>query len=162
MPLDGILSSVESQLNKESNNLRVVKVARCDNEFAEITLVDPDNITRRHTVDLQNQRCSCRQWQITGKPCTHALGWICYNRGIHIKDFVHDYYSVRRFREAYAGRFPTMPDRTQWIHVDLGFKVFPPVQKRAPGGLEYKGLEVLLKEEQRRRLDVKDVVVLDT
>lgn len=57
---DGILPSAEKELNKASNNLRVVKVARSDNDFAEITLVEANNITRRHTVDLQNHRCSCR------------------------------------------------------------------------------------------------------
>lgn len=59
---DGILPSVIMELNKASNNLRVVKIGRGDDDFAEVTLVDPDNITRRHTVDMQHHRCSCRKW----------------------------------------------------------------------------------------------------
>jgi len=128
-----ILPSVEKELNNESNNLRVVKVARSDDDFAEITLVDADNVTRRQTIDLQNHKCSCRKWQVTGKPCSHALAWICSNRGITILDFVHEYYSVSRFKVAYAGRAKLMPDKDQWEVVDLGFKVFPPKQKRAAG-----------------------------
>lgn len=129
---DGILPNVIKDLNKASNSLRVVKIARGDDDFAEVTLVHADNITRRHTVDLQNHRCSCRQWQITGKPCNHALAWICANRG-KIEDYVHDYYSVQRFKATYAAMVPPMTDRSQWPIVDLGYKVFPPKQKRGAG-----------------------------
>ncbi|CAO2187614.1 unnamed protein product, partial [Urochloa humidicola] len=78
-------------------------------------------------------KCSCRAWQISGKPCKHALAWILSNRGMRIEDFVHEYYSVHKFRATYAGRVEAMPDRVDWPQVDLGYKVYPPKQKRAPG-----------------------------
>jgi hypothetical protein len=129
---DGILPSVIMDLNKATKNLRVVKYAKTDDDFAEVTLVDSDNITRRHTVDLQNHKCSCRQWQVTGKPCNHALAWICANRE-KIADYVHEYYSVNKFRAAYAGMVPPMRDKTLLPMVDLGYKLYPPKQKRAAG-----------------------------
>ena len=104
---DGILPSIMMELNKASSNLKVVKIGRGDSDFAEVTLVDVDNVTRRHTVDLESHKCSCRKWQLTGKPCNHALAWICANRG-KIADYVHDYYSVQRFKAAYSGRVPTL------------------------------------------------------
>jgi len=52
---------------------------------------------------------------------------------VQISAFVHDYYSVAKFKAAYEGNVSTMPDRSQWPAVDLGFQVFPPLQKRAPG-----------------------------
>lgn len=121
------------QLNAATTNLKVVKVARSDDDMAEITLVESDSNTRRHTVHLINQTCSCRKWQVSGKPCNHALAWICSNRGVEIKDFVSEYFSVGMFRAAYAGRVPTMPDRSQWPVVNLGFKVCPPRLKRGAG-----------------------------
>lgn len=124
-----ILSSVMMELNNASNSLKVVKIARGDNDFAEVTLVDVDNITRRHNVNLQNHRCLCRKWQLIGKPCSHALAWICANRG-RISYYVHDYYSVQRFRTTYAGQMPTMTYMTQWTFFDLGYKLHPPKQKR--------------------------------
>jgi hypothetical protein len=130
---DGILPNVLKELNTISKNLRVVKVSVSDDHFAEVTLIDQWNNTRRHTVDLANHKCSCREWQVTGKPCRHALAWILSNRGLQISDFVHEYYSVARFRSAYAGRVEAMPDRSQWPAVDLGFKVLPPLLKRAAG-----------------------------
>jgi hypothetical protein len=59
---DGILPGVMKELKIVSRNLKVVKVARSDDTFAEVTLLDDWNNTRRHTVDLENQKCSCRAW----------------------------------------------------------------------------------------------------
>lgn len=70
---DGIIPGVMKQLNDATSLLKVVKTTRSDDGFAKVTLVDTDNKTRRHIVDLDNQKCSCRAWQITGKPCRHAL-----------------------------------------------------------------------------------------
>jgi hypothetical protein len=128
----GILPSVMMELNKASNELKVVQISRGDVDFAEVTLIDADNVTRRHTVDLENHKCSCRKWQLTGKPCNHALAWICANRG-KIADYVHPYYSVEKFRAAYASRIPNLKDRSQCNFVDLGYKLYPPKQKRAAG-----------------------------
>jgi hypothetical protein len=131
---DGILPSLIKELNIISSNLKVVKVVACDDGMAEVTLLDDWNNRRRHTVDLQTQNCSCREWQITGKPCKHALAWILSNIGLKICDYVHEYYSVARFRAAYEGRVELLPDRSQWPHFDLGFKVYPPLLGRRPGG----------------------------
>ena len=91
---DGILPNVIKDLNTISKNLKVVKVARSDEGIAEVTLIDDWNNHKRHMVDLQGHSCSCREWQIIGKPRKHALAWILSNRGIKIADFVHEYYSV--------------------------------------------------------------------
>ena len=111
---DGILPNVIKDLNTISKNLKVVKVARSDEGIAEVTLIDDWNNHKRHMVDLQGHSCSCKEWQIIGKPCKDALAWILSNRGIKIADFVHEYYSVQRFRAAYASRVKPLPDRSQW------------------------------------------------
>ncbi|XP_062179414.1 uncharacterized protein LOC133884024 [Phragmites australis] len=96
---DGILPNVIKDLNKASNSLRVVKIVRGDDDFAEVTLVHADNITRRCKIEY----------------------------------YVHDYYSVQRFKATYAAMIPPMTDRSQWPIVDLGYKVFPQQQKRGAG-----------------------------
>jgi len=70
---DGILPGVLKDLNAISKNLKVVKVATCDDGIAEVTILDDWNNQKRHTVDLENHKCSCKEWQITCKPCKHAL-----------------------------------------------------------------------------------------
>ncbi len=129
---DGILPNMMKELNNSTGNLKVIKMPRNDDVFVEVTLVESDNSTKRHIVDLDSQHCSCRVWQVTRKPCKHALAWICTNRG-KIQDFVNHFYSMQSFRAAYAGRIPTMTDRTQWPSVDLGFKVHPPRLRRGAG-----------------------------
>jgi hypothetical protein len=45
---EGILPNVLKELNQVSSNLRILKVARSDDDCAEVTLVDAYNNTRRH------------------------------------------------------------------------------------------------------------------
>jgi len=123
---------VLKELNLIGNNLKVVKVSVNDDDIVEVTILDNWNNQKRHTMDLQNHKCLCREWQITGKSCKHALAWILSNRGLQISDYVHLYYSVTMFRATYEGRVEPIPDISQWPEVDLGFKVFPPVLGRPP------------------------------
>ncbi|CAD6252784.1 unnamed protein product [Miscanthus lutarioriparius] len=97
---DGILLGVLKDLNAISKILKVVKVATCDDGIVEVIILDDQNNQKRHTMDFENHKCSCREWQITGKPCKHALAWICPNRGVQISDYVYEYYSVAKFRAA--------------------------------------------------------------
>ena len=59
---EGILPSVIKELNLISKNLKVVKVAVSDEDFAEVTILDDWNNQKRCTVDLKNHKCSCREW----------------------------------------------------------------------------------------------------
>jgi len=59
---DGILPSVIKELNTISINLKLVKVVRSDEDFAEVTLLDDWNNQKRHTVDLAHNSCSYREW----------------------------------------------------------------------------------------------------
>jgi len=79
--------------------------------------------------------CSCLQWQHTGKPCQHALALITAQRSADVKleDFVHDYYSVQRFKDAYKRLIEPLPDKTHWPKVDLPFSVGAPLDKKGPG-----------------------------
>jgi len=49
-------------LNLISKKLKVVKVKVSDDEFVEVTLLDDWNNHKWHTIDLKNQKCSCREW----------------------------------------------------------------------------------------------------
>ena len=101
--------------------------------LGEVEGVTRDLVHWRHTVDLQERTCTCRRWQVTGLPCTHALCIITSIRGYNIEDYVHDYYSVAKFKKAYGKSVKPMTDRNQWPQVDPGFKLWPPILKRAAG-----------------------------
>jgi hypothetical protein len=48
-------------------------------------------------------------------------------------DFVHEYFSVERFRKAYVGVFNPMTSKNQWPHVELAYKIKKPRLRRKPG-----------------------------
>jgi hypothetical protein len=103
------------------------------------------------TVDLANKKCSCREWQVTGKPCKHALAWILSNRGVQIDDFVHEYYSVARFKVAYADRIEPLPDRSEWPVVDLRYKVYPPLLGRGAGRPKVQRIRGCLEQKANKK-----------
>ncbi|CAM0871430.1 unnamed protein product [Alopecurus aequalis] len=127
-----ILPHVIKQLNAISKTIGRNKILWTTEHEAEVTLLDV-KFVKRHIVNLQNRTCTCRVWQVSGKPCMHTLAFICSINGDEIPTYVDDYYSVEKFKAAYAGRIPSMTDKSQWIHVDLGFKVHPPLQKAVAG-----------------------------
>jgi hypothetical protein len=63
----------------------------------------------------------------------HALAFIYSINGAEILTYVDDYYFVEKFKAAYAGRISSIRDKSQWINVDLGFKVHPPLQNAVAG-----------------------------
>jgi hypothetical protein len=46
---------------------------------------------------------------------------------------VHEYYSIQRFRTAYAGVIRPIGDKSKWVKSDPGFTVCPPKMKRPAG-----------------------------
>jgi hypothetical protein len=87
----------------------------------------------RFVVNLKERTCSCRQWQVPGLPCKHALAFITSLRNAHIRHYVDLYYSIEKFRAAYAQLIPAMPDKTQWPKSDHGFFMHPPLLKATAG-----------------------------
>ena len=79
---------------------------------AEISRMTKDNYPWRHTVDLKSKTCSCGQWNIYGKPCTHVIAFIGFLTQIKLEDFVHDYYSVQRFKATYQFGVNPMVDKS--------------------------------------------------
>lgn len=94
-----------------------------------------DNCNHRFVVKAYLHECSCCEWQHTGKPCQHALSLITTRqiRNVRMEDFVHDYYSVEKFRKAYARQIEQLPSKEKWPKVELAFKVGAPLSKRGVG-----------------------------
>jgi len=88
---------------------------------------------RRHVVYLEEQKCTCREWQVSGRPCPHALAVITTERQPNMNKYVHETYSVKKLKAAYAGYIPHITDKQQWPVVEKGFKVFPPAVKEKKG-----------------------------
>jgi hypothetical protein len=66
-------------------------------EEAEVTEIYKDEEVRRHVVYLPQHVCTCRECQLTGKPCSHALAIITTLRQPNMDQYVDKYYLVERF-----------------------------------------------------------------
>jgi len=112
-----ILPNVMKDLNARSRGLKYMwryayKDGGRDNEMlGEVKGFTRDLVHWRHTVDLQERKCTCRRWQVTGLPCTHALCVITSIQGCNIEGYVHEYYSVAKFKKAYQKCVKPMADR---------------------------------------------------
>ncbi|XP_021722430.1 uncharacterized protein LOC110689911 [Chenopodium quinoa] len=82
-------------------------------------------------VNFAEKRCLCGVWQISGIPCRHGMRAILHAR-LDPKQFVHEWYSVRRYKAAYAGGINSIPDSDQWPDFDMP-KIDPPTMKRGVG-----------------------------
>ncbi|WVZ90739.1 hypothetical protein U9M48_037012 [Paspalum notatum var. saurae] len=133
-----ILPAVIEQLNAKIRSLRNIEVCRCGMQTAEVSGDSQDMTPWRHVVDLNKHTCSCGEWQLTRKPCLHALAWINTEADADLESFVRNYYSVERFRAAYSGIVPPMTGRSQWPRVDPGFKLLAPPSTQRAGRRKYR------------------------
>jgi len=92
----GILPAIIHQLNAASRGLDHLKVTNNHPEEAEVTEIYKDEEVRRHVVYPTQHICTCREWQVTGKPCPHALALITTLRQPNMAMYVNNYYSVEK------------------------------------------------------------------
>ncbi|XP_044978853.1 uncharacterized protein LOC123446244 [Hordeum vulgare subsp. vulgare] len=76
--------------------------------------------------------------------CMSALVWSGNTLGNHVimpyfswppdmHLYLHEYYSVAKFKAAYATPIPALTDQSQWPEVDIEFSMCPPLTKRKAG-----------------------------
>ena len=135
-----ILPVVLHQLKMKTRGLGHLYVVKADSLVAEVW--DSTTTHNRHVVKPYLNECTCLEWQHTGKPCQHALALITAQQALDVKleDFVHEYYSVQRFKNAYYTIIEPLPDRTHWPNVDLPFVVGAPLDKKTAG--RYRKLRI--------------------
>ena len=102
-----ILPHIIKELNEQSKEVNL-KVEECSEEVDEVTAMGGSGF--RFIVNLQERTCSCRQWQVSGIPCKHALAFITSLSDAPIENYVDLYYSVEKFKVAYSQLIPAMPD----------------------------------------------------
>ena len=124
-----IILVVTNALNAKAKSIKGHEVLICGARTAEVT------VNRfRYAINLGQKTCSCRAWQVTGQPCTHALAFISkISREVRMDDFVHEYFSVDRLKKAYACSFNPMTSKDNWSGVDLGYKIKKPKLRRGRG-----------------------------
>ena len=124
------LPDVVQQVVNRSRNLAHLRVEKSSLWGAEVR----DTKTgRRHVVDTQLHECTCLEWQHTGKPCEHAILFLASKHKLNMHPYLHEYYSVAKFKAAYGTPIPALTDQSQWPEVDIQFSLCPPLMKRKAG-----------------------------
>jgi len=115
------------QVVNRSRNLTHLSVEKSSLWGAEVR----DTKTgRRHVVNTELQDCTCLKWQHTRKPCDHAILFLASQPKINMHPYLHEYYSVARFKAAYATPIPALTDQSQWPEVEIEFPMCPPPNKK--------------------------------
>ena len=104
---------------------------------------------RRWEVILDERKCTCRVWQVKGLPCVHAAAFIAFRRDNNWDKYVDPYFTVEKFKEAYALEIGPLPTKDQWVHIETEEKIYPPFIKR-PAGRPRKNRIVPHDESKRR------------
>ncbi|KAK1668057.1 hypothetical protein QYE76_056216 [Lolium multiflorum] len=128
-----MLPSLIKSLHDRAKQLRMQCIRK--GMEAEVTYTDSKNRQWRYPVSLVDRTCHCRGWQIRGIPCIHALFFMSVIGGEdgEVDQYVSEYFSVAKFRAAYAMNVPTLLGKDQWMKVDPGFKLYSPVLTRPAG-----------------------------
>jgi hypothetical protein len=128
-----ILPSIINILKARIKGLGHLSLAKGDHYVAEVQ--DNNNMLAKHVVEAHMKYCSCLEWQHTGKPCQHALVIIVAQpyKDVGMKYFVDDYFSVEKFKKAYARLVEPLADRGSWPKVPFAAEVSTPILKRVVG-----------------------------
>ncbi|XP_074302845.1 uncharacterized protein LOC141636405 [Silene latifolia] len=123
---DGICPNIHTRLQKLTKNSR-----GCQALFSGPGEYEVKEGRTYLPVSLNKRTCRCGLWQISGIPCRHAIRAII-DSNKEPSDYVSDWFSVRRYREAYGFNISPMPDTQQWPVFDVPF-LEPPTLKRSIG-----------------------------
>ncbi|PWA84213.1 hypothetical protein CTI12_AA160260 [Artemisia annua] len=104
---------------------------------------------KRWEVILDERKYTCRVWQVRGLPCVHAAAFIAFTRDNNWDKYVDSYFTVDKFKEAYALEIGPLATKDQWVRTEAEGKIYPPVIKR-PSGRPRKN-RIVPNDESKRR-----------
>ncbi|XP_040960679.1 uncharacterized protein [Gossypium hirsutum] len=121
---------MEEKLEKESLKVRTLQVLLTSGSIFEVR---GDSTTEM--VDMDRWDCSCKGWQLTALPCSHAIAVIsCIGRSPY--DFCSRYFTTESYRLTYAESIQPIPDVERPLQKDTSsalVTVTPPPTRRPPG-----------------------------
>lgn len=127
-----ILPAIIQQINQKSRGLEYLRVGESNSSRCEVRDLSQNGM--RHVVNIDRRECSCLEWQHTGKTCAYALIFLVQKRTLpRLDQYVSEFFSLEKFKAAYAGAIEPCIDQSQWPEVQLPFKLCQPIVKRGRG-----------------------------
>ncbi|XP_047309936.1 uncharacterized protein LOC124913396 [Impatiens glandulifera] len=112
----------------------------------------------RHTVDLFNEICSCRLWNISGIPCAHVVRAINYANNGTLEDYVSHWYKKNAYLKTYS--FDVNPLRgDKFWHSDCNLKILPPKVGRSAGRPKKKRRRAPEEPKSHGKMSQRDILM---
>lgn len=130
--------SAEKRMIEAVDRASTYQVLRSDEVEFEVISADRSDI-----VNIGIHYCSCRDWQLHGIPCSHAVAALISCRK-DIYAFTEKCFTVASYRQTYAEEIHPIPGRLEWRRGDVAPMdddpqvVRPPKFRRPPGRPENK------------------------
>ncbi|XP_057780069.1 uncharacterized protein LOC130998672 [Salvia miltiorrhiza] len=83
----------------------------------------------KHTVSLDNKLCTCRVWELTGVPCSHALAAM-YSSGLDPLSVMSNWYHKSMFVKSYEHSIKPVLGVKFWKVREVDGIEPPPVEKK--------------------------------
>ncbi|XP_022850523.1 uncharacterized protein LOC111372410 [Olea europaea var. sylvestris] len=99
-----------------------------------------------YVVDMENQTCACRRWDISRIPCPHAIACI-FDKGHEIKDYVSGWFTVETYNTIYEHVMSPMNGQVLWPQSDQPPVLPPPWYTATKGRKQTKRMKGLEKNE---------------
>lgn len=131
--------SVEKRIMEAMSLASTYHVLRSDEVEFEVLSVE-----RSHIVNIGTHFCSCRDWQLYGIPCSHAVAALVSSRK-DVYAFTEKCFTVASYRESYSEEIHPVPGKIEWkkeseipLDEEEPRVVRPPKFRRPPGRPEKK------------------------
>lgn len=129
--------SAEKRMIEAINHASMYQVLRSDEVEFEVLSAERSDI-----VNIGTHCCSCRDWQLYGIPCSHAVAALISCRK-DVYAFAEKCFTVASYRQTYAEEMHPIPGRIEWRKTGEGIDdeiqvVRPPKFRRPPGRPEKK------------------------
>jgi hypothetical protein len=104
---------------------------------------------KQYVVNLVRRTCRCKQWNMTGIPCAHAIRAIWVDV-VEPVDYVSDWYTVDMLKKAYEPIIFPMPGEEQWTKTNCEH-VDPPLSRIQPRTVRTRGPDEPRNQYKRRK-----------
>lgn len=136
--LSMLTPSAEKRIAEAINRASTYQVLRSDEVEFEVLSAE-----RSEIVNIGTHCCSCRDWQLYGIPCSHAVAALISARK-DVYAFIERCFTVASYCETYSEDIHPIPGKIEWkkegeVPMDEDVRVVrPPKFRRPPGRPEKK------------------------
>ncbi|CAN1820398.1 hypothetical protein LINPERHAP1_LOCUS29079 [Linum perenne] len=115
------------KLSERARAVRYCHIIGSGKDGYEVRYKDGD----RFTVRLDEKKCSCRSWDLTGIPCPHAITCII-SEGNDPEKYISKWYTVQKYWATYDNVMTPLDGHELWPPSQYA-PVLPPHIRKMPG-----------------------------